>query len=256
MGTNLKIFGSGNFLKCPTSSPDFFLQPLEFLEQFVFVRRKVGFRPLGGWRKQPPEFAAAAERLRAASASSSRTSPPWAVSCRKFSSVTTVLASASSRQRSASSVLAWILYFDCPCCSPISSITRLRTAAWARAMRALRLSKSHWRLIFRASNAAFSASTPPASFSARLTAASSDSLAAAADWARKSPFNFSSRAAKSRTAFFNASSSASISLTPGLFTIFVPQKLNETRPVRECVCGCKSTSLLDTRVIYCGDNLE
>jgi adenine-specific DNA-methyltransferase len=45
-------------------------------------------------------------------------------------------------------------------------------------------------------------------------------------------------------------------LTPRLLTIFVPQKLNETRPVRECVCERKSSSLLDTRVIYCGDNLE
>jgi hypothetical protein len=41
-------------------------------------------------------------------------------------------------------------------------------------------------------------------------------------------------------------------LTPGLlFTVFVPQKLNENRPVRERVCEGKSSSLLDTCIIYC-----
>ncbi|MGA2855160.1 MAG: hypothetical protein ABSE90_13670, partial [Verrucomicrobiota bacterium] len=40
---------------------DFFLQPLLQLEQFIFVLRKVGFRPFPTRRKQPPEFAAAAE---------------------------------------------------------------------------------------------------------------------------------------------------------------------------------------------------
>src|SRR5208283_362611 len=86
-------------------------------------------------------------------------------------------------------------------------------------MRALRLSKSHWRWIFRASYAAFSWSTPAASFSVRLTAASSDNRAAAADWARNPPFNFSSRAAKSQTAPFSASNNASIFMTPKLLTI-------------------------------------
>src|SRR5882724_2001348 len=51
------------------------------------------------------------------------------------------------------------------------------------------------------------------------TVASSKSFSAAAERARKSPFIFSSRMAKSRIAFFNASSSASISLTSRLFTI-------------------------------------
>ncbi len=34
------------------------------------------------------------------------------------------------------------------------------------------------------------------------------------------------------------------------------EKLNETRPVRERVCGHKSSFQFDTRLIYCGDNLE
>src|SRR6185369_4383309 len=47
----------------------------------------------------------------------------------------------------------------------------------------------------------------------------SASLAAAAVRLRDSTANFSSRTAKFRTASFNASSSANVSLTPGLLTI-------------------------------------
>src|SRR5271154_2450378 len=106
-------------------------------------------------------------------------------------------------------------------------------------MRALRFSKRKWRFLFfvsRADARFFSCASAAASCASfRLE----NAFNSAADWMRKSLCNFSSRATKSRTALFNSSSNASISLTLGwLFTIaphffqqFLQLRHDNDRPV-------------------------
>src|ERR1039458_9759626 len=111
---------------------------------------------------------------------------------------------------------------------------------WAWEMRAFRLSNPDRQFIFSASKPVSAPAMRSDNCDACAWVAASNAFASAEVRAWNSPFNFSSRAAKSWRAPFSASSSASISLTPSLLTIFVPQKLNENRPVRERVCECKS----------------
>ena len=141
-----------NFFEVRHVAAGFFQQPLELLEQFVFVRREVGFRPMGGWGEQLPQFAAAAER---------RTR-----GIDRFLQVFVAVGRGvpeifqhhdGVRQRVVADMLGFQragldFEFGPPLqFADLDSIIRLRMAARALPMRPLRWSKSDWRRSFRAS---------------------------------------------------------------------------------------------------------
>ena len=210
-----------HFFEPAQAAADFFLQLPLLLEQMVFVGRKIGFGPIVIWRKQPPELSAAAERPARGPRQLFQRAGTFGrgaaeIFQRDDGAGQRVVPAALGVQRAG-------LIFEFP--PPVlfaDFIHHLFPDGGVGAIDpGLAVVVIGLKLPLPLLKRGIFAVNVLGQFRRPFTSGFVGQLVGGGGLGAKSVFSFFSRAAKSRITFFNAFSSATISLTPGcLFTMF------------------------------------